>query len=296
MKSISLIFWFIICLFSSVHAQQHEIKETVYFDFNSSKLNAKSEKTLEDLASTLRGRNILNVTIHGHTDQIGSDEFNQKLSEQRTFVVEQFLKSHGINNNVITNSAFGKKQLLSTALEENERLKNRRVEIVVTYDNSIIPFCNTRDDPSKIQDLFLLLQKTFEEFCIDPSSDTTLKCNEGTLLYFKANSFKLMPYNDGHCITIKIVEAYSFSDMLRENLSTTSNGELLETQGMIRAEAYDFKGVALELSRGSDYVIFAPVSENNPKMKIFDGERDETSINWVLPKFEPTISFAMQGH
>lgn len=149
--------------------------------------------------------------------------------------------------------------------------------------------------------LFILLisacssdvQKEFQESIavkadiiqIDNSKDTLIFGSQGTGLYFEKNSFVLSDgsYPKGE-ISIQLKECYSNSDMIREGLSTTSNGKLLETRGMINVLAYS-NDQELKLKDGKKFIIHFPKdsSDSKQQMNLFYGnDNGTTGLDWEL--------------
>ena len=73
--------------------------------------------------------------MEGHTDNIGSDEFNQRLSEQRAAAVRDYLVAEGIQSESITARGFGEGRPVVGNETDAGRQQNRRVEIVVSGDS-----------------------------------------------------------------------------------------------------------------------------------------------------------------
>jgi outer membrane protein OmpA-like peptidoglycan-associated protein len=76
----------------------------------------------------------LHVQIEGHTDSVGSDEYNQDLSERRAGVVRDYFVQQGIAANSIEARGFGKTQPIATNDTAEGRQQNRRVELVLSGD------------------------------------------------------------------------------------------------------------------------------------------------------------------
>jgi outer membrane protein OmpA-like peptidoglycan-associated protein len=74
----------------------------------------------------------LNLDIEGHTDSTGSDELNQKLSEQRAGSVMKYLVDQGLTDTNLTATGFGKTMPVADNSTAAGRQQNRRVEIVVS--------------------------------------------------------------------------------------------------------------------------------------------------------------------
>jgi outer membrane protein OmpA-like peptidoglycan-associated protein len=72
------------------------------------------------------------LEVEGHTDSVGGDEFNQKLSEQRADVVRSYLMAQGLTSDSITAHGFGKTQPVASNDNAAGRQLNRRVELVVS--------------------------------------------------------------------------------------------------------------------------------------------------------------------
>jgi outer membrane protein OmpA-like peptidoglycan-associated protein len=101
---------------------------TVNFAFNSAELTPDARKELDTVAETLTRPNVakLDIVISGHTDAVGTPEYNQKLSERRAEAARQYLISqHGIDGNRLIAKGYGKSVLLLPTDPANEL--NRRV-------------------------------------------------------------------------------------------------------------------------------------------------------------------------
>lgn len=103
----------------------------VLFDTGSYTLKPGAREKLAKISGILLAHPGLTLQIEGHTDSVGSDEFNQQLSEQRAGSVRDFLAEQGVAVSSITAKGFGKTQPVATNDTPEGRQKNRRVEIVV---------------------------------------------------------------------------------------------------------------------------------------------------------------------
>ena len=102
-----------------------------FFDFDKSVLKPEGKAKLDDLVSKLQGMNLEVIIAVGHTDAIGSDAYNQKLSVRRAESVKAYLVSKGIESNRVYTEGKGKKQPVADNKSAAGRAKNRRVEIEV---------------------------------------------------------------------------------------------------------------------------------------------------------------------
>ena len=104
--------------------------EDITFDFGKSEISPKSFEYLDRLATTFILINA-NIEVHGHTDNVGAEEFNMNLSKERAKNVVEYLISKGIKKDKITYSYHGMSQPLSTNDTAEGRLLNRRVEFEI---------------------------------------------------------------------------------------------------------------------------------------------------------------------
>lgn len=108
--------------------------KNILFDFNSERLKRESFPQLDEIGkaiSALIQQKRMRLVIEGHTDNIGGDDFNQKLSEKRAEAVREYLvKKYRIAQELLRVMGFGKTRPLDTNSTEEGRQNNRRVEIV----------------------------------------------------------------------------------------------------------------------------------------------------------------------
>ncbi len=102
-----------------------------FFDFDKSVLKPAGKAKLTDLVGKIKGINLEVIIAVGHTDSVGSDAYNQKLSVRRAEAVKAFLVSQGIEKNRIYTEGKGEKQPVASNKTKEGRAKNRRVEIEV---------------------------------------------------------------------------------------------------------------------------------------------------------------------
>jgi len=103
----------------------------VLFDFDKAVLKTEGKNKLDDLAGKVKAINLEVVIAIGHTDSIGSDAYNQKLSVRRAESVKAYLVSKGVEPNRIYTEGKGEKQPVASNKTKDGRQKNRRVEIEV---------------------------------------------------------------------------------------------------------------------------------------------------------------------
>ena len=105
------------------------IQADALFDFDKSVLRPDGKKSIDDAVAKLRGVDVEMVIATGHTDSVGTDAYNQKLSERRAAAVKDYLVSKGIPAAKVTTIGKGESQPVATNKTAEGRQKNRRVDI-----------------------------------------------------------------------------------------------------------------------------------------------------------------------
>ena len=106
-----------------------DMPEAITFAFNSSTLNRNAYAVLDSVAETLREYDQTMIEVAGHTDSVGSDEYNLKLSDLRANAVRDYLKEQGVNVDNITAKGYGESEPVADNETDAGRQVNRRVEL-----------------------------------------------------------------------------------------------------------------------------------------------------------------------
>jgi outer membrane protein OmpA-like peptidoglycan-associated protein len=101
----------------------------VLFDFDKSTLKPESDPVLQQVGAMMAKDAALRLEIQGHTDGIGSDAYNQPLSEARARSVVAWLSAHGIPADRLSARGYGKTRPVAANTTDEGRARNRRVEI-----------------------------------------------------------------------------------------------------------------------------------------------------------------------
>lgn len=105
------------------------IQADALFDFDKSVLRPDGRKSIDDALAKVRGVDLEMVIATGHTDSVGTDAYNQRLSERRAAAVKEYLVSKGVPASKITTIGKGESQPVATNKTAEGRQKNRRVDI-----------------------------------------------------------------------------------------------------------------------------------------------------------------------
>jgi outer membrane protein OmpA-like peptidoglycan-associated protein len=106
----------------------------VLFDFNEASLKPGAREKLAKVSGILLAYPSLHLTVEGHTDSVGTDDYNLKLSQKRADAVRDYLTSNGINGDNIQATGLGKEGPVASNDTAAGRQQNRRVEMVVSGD------------------------------------------------------------------------------------------------------------------------------------------------------------------
>ena len=107
-----------------------ELRDTVQFESNEATLLSQSETLLDEVVTLLKAHpELTKISIEGHTDDVGSDSRNQRLSEKRAETVLKYLTKHGIEKGRLSSKGFGESVPVGDNTTEEGRFQNRRVDL-----------------------------------------------------------------------------------------------------------------------------------------------------------------------
>ncbi|MGH7794162.1 MAG: OmpA family protein [Candidatus Binatia bacterium] len=107
------------------------ILDDVLFDFDRSTIKPEAAGILDRLVSFMNENKDKKVNLSGHTDSVGSEAYNQKLSERRVSSVQDYIVKKGVTGGRISSQGFGESKPIADNKTREGRSKNRRVEIKV---------------------------------------------------------------------------------------------------------------------------------------------------------------------
>lgn len=107
------------------------------YDFNSSQVKPTAAQNLTNLANSLQQYPNTDIVIVGHTDSVGTYEYNQRLSEQRAQAARQYLISRGVSSARIRASGLGETEPIADNSTDAGRAQNRRVEVAIFANEAL---------------------------------------------------------------------------------------------------------------------------------------------------------------
>ncbi len=109
---------------------------SITFGFNSAQLTPDAQNALNSVANVLTQYPASTINVTGHTDDTGSDTYNQKLSENRAASVAAYLGQHNVAYNRLSQQGMGERMPKFPNTDENNRAQNRRVELAIIANNN----------------------------------------------------------------------------------------------------------------------------------------------------------------
>lgn len=241
MKSpiLSLIITFITCSFAT--AQQKSI--TIYFSTNQFQLTQQAKNTLDESFSLLIDKSISSIQVSGHTDNIGSEQYNQQLSLKRALAVKEYLIQKGHTPELFQLEGKGSSTPITSNDNPSERQKNRRAALTITWKLTEKVIVKKEDDKQIPVEEEIV---TIDTIHLQASDDNRYK--------FPNNAFVVITSKAGMEFTIEPLtfegkeedsveliiknEYFDISSIINDQLSTMSDKGPLSSRGMF---AYQFK-------------------------------------------------------
>lgn len=114
-----------------------EFESKILFDFDKSNLQPAAKKSLDELVTILKKYPDTNIEIQGHTDNKGTDSYNEALSQKRANAVMIYLVDKGIASSRLNPKAYGERYPKYSNDTEEGRAQNRRVEFLITANEKM---------------------------------------------------------------------------------------------------------------------------------------------------------------
>ena len=241
----------------------------IYFEHDKYNLTDSSKMILNTICSNIHNELLIKITLIGHTDADGDEEYNSTLSRKRTQTVYSYFLSKGIETGKIKIDFYGDNKPIALNDDEQGKQQNRRVEINI--ENKAIVKSN----------IFSQLKKESQLFKVKANKEIKIEGKEGTKISIPANS--LVRSNNKKAsgeIVLELKEFYSKSDIITSNLHSMSDGKLLETGGMVYITATS-SGEKLQLKAETKMVIEFTSNGRVKGMETFIGKSSNGQINWI---------------
>jgi hypothetical protein len=260
MKLLLLIFLNMLTVVSSLMAQSAKSSYAIYFKSNEAVLDANDIAALHPILVHLKGPYYAEVNLTAHTDFEASDDYNQTLSEKRCQAVKSYLLANGVSESRIIAKSFGESKPKVKAKTDYAKSLNRRVEIELQIFEA-----------QTVQDFLGLIGKDKkQEFKVNASKPITLVGKGGLKIEIPADGFV---FANGDRLTsnevnITLEELFKPGDAFTHQLSTMSDGKMLESGGMFSIEVRQ-GARQLKLKEGANMMVKLPSNNIVNGMQVF---------------------------
>lgn len=262
----------------SAQSSTFELTESVYFSTAESRLDAETKRKITDFKQRLSAYADFTIRLEAFTDERGDEQYNEALATARAASVRTFLEATGTVAREWSVTAFGERRARQNGTDEDALRADRRVDLVASVTG-------WTDTESALAALRSGMEQTFTA---SGDSAFTVVGKRGGRFLIDPNSFV---DTDGKpatgSISLSLIEAYTFDDILLAGLTTHSGDRLLETGGMFRLTAMDEYGNPLALADSKSILGAIPTDDFNAKMRLFVGREHgedslEDSPDWEL--------------
>lgn len=244
--------------------QQHLM---VYFETDKDELTAQSKSVLNKFIRELKTTDY-QITVQGHTDARGGNDYNQKLSKRRAENVHKFLVEKEIDLSQLELLYQGERNPIKPNTNASNMSKNRRVEVTVTRYSF--------DDITEFEQA--LKGNHVQKFNVQPNNAIVIEGEQGIKILIEQSTFL---YADGSPvaeeITLGLTEALNFEDYISHSLMTISDKEQLESGGMFRLSAQTATGEEVFIDKYNPLTVVVPSEDRQNDMQIFTSK---TGSDW----------------
>ena len=250
---------------------------SVYFEKNGYELTDSAKTQLDNFFNIHLSTMTPEVIVKGYSDTTGTSDINLKLSNQRVQTVNDYLEVKGYPSHRIRLEYFGE-----TEKQAENAWKNRRVDLFINPHFTVYNYLTT-------------FQKTAQNFQIDNTRDTVIYGQEGTIIHIPSNCFITDKQNHPLKIKLSLTEYFTLSDIIANNLSTTTEtGELMETAGMIHISA-ESEGERCQIKIGQSISIgFPSNSSSKDGFDLYSGVPTNNRILWQSDSKESSLEVAIE--
>jgi outer membrane protein OmpA-like peptidoglycan-associated protein len=114
-----------------INQEPDTFRYIIYFDFDRATVKSDAREVLDQAVEKLKEDPAYRVSLYGHTDEAGSNRYNDRLAEKRVRAARAYLRKVGIDDAIISTSSFGKKMPVILGADQKKARFNRRVEISI---------------------------------------------------------------------------------------------------------------------------------------------------------------------
>ena len=256
-----------------------DLERAVYFASGSHALDAEARQALEAFLQAARQQSAGHLQVRAYTDDIGGEGYNLDLAQRRALAVKDYLAAQGLRVNQETVEPLGKLAPEAGLDLAESRRRNRRVDLRLMVFRP--------EDREAFFEFFR--REALQTRRFDPTQDIVFEGQKGGRVRIPAFSLcdaQGQPVRG--LVEVDLIEAYTFEDMILQNLQTASGSGFLQTGGMVYVEARDLNGQKLQLHPERPMTVAMPGGDKPmPQgMQVFLASREPNAqandLSWDL--------------
>jgi hypothetical protein len=265
----NLILTFCLMLFSNLLLGQENFVESIYFETDASQITTDGTLQLDKLIRRIKRKDIQIISIVGHTDNEGSDAYNDQLSKQRAYNVTTFLKSNLSEWSAVQIDYKGELLPIQPNISAHNKQLNRRVEVHYIKNSFHLP--NGFDVP-------------FQSFKVNADRDTILVVNaKGTRIHVPKHAFVCGGNNiNGKPVDLMFREYTNAAEMAFSGINMTykenNQEQYFNSAGMFEIQG-SCNGQALELCKDKSIKVDYAIAHQVKDMAFYS--LNKTNNEWL---------------
>lgn len=255
--------------------------DTVYFRFDSDVLQDEYKMALDSMVGIFTEYPAYYVEIFGHTDSIGSNAYNLKLSQDRARQIVLYLVDQGVALERMVYEGLGTEKPVGNNKTYRGRRKNRRADVAVIFSTETVqpvyetaPPVATVDSSTLNQEPVIMtdtIRCSYDPFVVKAERRTVVIAPQGTQLTVPPGAFD----TDEAEVQLQVGELQTRRDMIVAKMHTVSRDGPLETAGMFSFEARA-KGRPVKVRDSVAFSVSMPTTRRSKNMTVYEGRAERT--------------------
>ncbi|RMG55241.1 MAG: OmpA family protein [Bacteroidetes bacterium] len=249
--------------------------DTVYFEFDSYQIPAAYERKLDSLIGVFSAYPTYYIEIFGHTDNVGSDAYNLRLSEERARAIALYLKDQGVSLERVTYIGLGTEKPVADNDSYSGRRLNRRADLSIVFSSETVAPVYEVDSSAyvttpPVQEEVIPEADTiycnYNPFNINPARRTVIISPRGMHITVPADAFE----TDEAEVEMEVKELFDRSDIILAEMPTIDKNGPLEAQGMFSFAARAGRR-PLKIRPEARFEVDLPATRRDPYVSVYMG-------------------------
>lgn len=255
-------------------AAQNFSLDTIFFEFDRFDLQPTNKQTLDSLIGDFTSYSSYFVQIFGHTDSIGSDQYNLELSRLRARAIALYLVDQGVDLKRIEYEGLGTTKPVGSNRTFRGRRMNRRADLAIVFaDELAIPgrvdttANNVVETPvEEPKDVPDTIYCDYNPFNVNPAKQTVIIAPKGATFVIASNTLQ----TDAEQVSVEVNELYDRKTMVQLAMPTLSKEGPLEAAGMVSLNVRDGRKI-VNISTENPIEVTMPATRRDADMAAYSG-------------------------